>query len=1030
MRLGHLFRSTIQAIILIAAATGLTAASSSRSAPVGSALQGRFSFQSYGIQEGLGNLSVLCLFQDRIGFIWVGTEDGLYRYDGQSFQVYGVNDGLPSSYVTDVIEDTQGRLWVATYSGLAMKEGDRFVKVGAKEGLPSGPVEDLSLDPHGRVLLILPQGPFQQGDASKTFAMLPGWSGGQATAVGAAKGGPRIWVAGFDGRNASIKSLQGEKWTKWEGSKGFGTERIDAVVPDGKGTVWARDAHHLWVLHPNAPRFELMAFNPPPISARGILHFNDGDLYVPTDYGLWVLSEGQWTAYNLATGLASDRVRDAIRDQEGSIWVGSLGIHRLLGRGLWRAYTTQDNLPDSVIWTIFHSMAGGLYVGTDKGLAKAGVKGWEPIPALAGVVIRTGVEATDGTFYLGTLPAKVLHWDPRSGRLLGSYDTSSGLGGKRLFRLVIDGDDHLWGTTEDSGLYEADLKVKPLLFKRVIPPLGTPREYFNGLCLGKSGRLYASGEKGLAVLDHGKWRRYTKADGLKGDFVAYSIEREDGSVVIGYFESAGLSVMTADKDGHLLMAPSGSLGDMVAKEKVYMIGEDRKGRTWVGTGRGVFVGKGNDIQHFGLADGLVSEDIDNMAFLSDPDGDVWIGTSGGLARFDAKAYQGSPTPPTSVFLSCAFGKQTIDLGGAPPKVPYAQNTLLARFAGLSFLGGSKVNHDVRLRGLESEWHGTDTQEARYPALGPGAYVLEVRSRIAKGAWGPTATFSFTIAPAWWQTWWFRGLLLLMGGLVITGIIQWRLTALKHHNLELEALVHARTEQLESANEALQAQSVTDSLTGLKNRRYLTACMPEDVARVRRVHKELKGERRDRAHVNVDLVLIMVDLDHFKEVNDTYGHAAGDLVLQQVADILRGCIRDMDTVVRWGGEEFLVVARNAARSEAVVVVERIRSRMEAHAFDLGDGTTLHRTCSIGFGYMPFLCSEPEFMDWEEVVDVADHCLYVAKNSGRNMWVGITTDLETQSGQMGERIPKRLAELVESAQVKVLTSRPNLSELNWD
>ena len=341
-----------------------------------------------------------------------------------------------------------------------------------------------------------------------------------------------------------------------------------------------------------------------------------------------------------------------------------------------------------------------------------------------------------------------------------------------------------------------------------------------------------------------------------------------------------------------------------------------------------------------------------------------------------------------------------------------------------------VDHEVRLQGLERDWHLSDTHEARYPALAPGTYTLLVRSRVIRGAWGTVASFSFTVLPAWWQTWWFRSLLVLAAAGAVLGFIRWRVAALRRHNQELEALVHQRTEELESANEALQAQSVTDSLTGLKNRRYLSACMPEDVARVRRVHRELNGDRRDRAHLNVDLVLIMVDLDHFKEVNDTHGHAAGDLVLQQVADILKGSIRDMDTVVRWGGEEFLVVARNAARSEAVVLVERIRSRVAAHAFDLGDGTTIHRTCSIGFGYMPFLCAEPEFMDWEEVVDVADHCLYVAKNSGRDAWVGVVSGLDTTAEQMGIKASKRLPELIRGSLVQVLTSRPDPSELNWE
>src|SRR5690348_13575550 len=166
---------------------------------------------------------------------------------------------------------------------------------------------------------------------------------------------------------------------------------------------------------------------------------------------------------------------------------------------------------------------------------------------------------------------------------------------------------------------------------------------------------------------------------------------------------------------------------------------------------------------------------------------------------------------------------------------------------------------------------------------------------------------------------------------------------------------------------------------------------------------------------------MVDLDHFKEVNDTYGHAAGDLVLQQVATILQEATRDTDTVVRWGGEEFLVVARNAARKDAVVLVERIRSRVEAHAFDLGDGSTIRRTCSIGFALMPFLCADPDYMSWEEVVDVADHCLYVAKRSGRDAWVGVLPQTDVTAEGLGMHVASRLSELVATPMLEVLSSR---------
>jgi diguanylate cyclase (GGDEF)-like protein len=989
--------------------------------------QGRFTFRAYGTEQGLGNQAVQCLAQDTTGFLWVGTEDGLYRYDGRRFQSYGTGEGLPSSYVTALKEDGKGHLWVATFQGLAEEVSGRFVAVGAAQGLPEGPVQGLDADGTGRMWVAFAQGPYMQREDGG-FAPVPGWAGGQLTAI--ASPGDSVWTASLDDGVARIRSRESGRWRNWEGA--FGADRIDAIVQDAKGEVWARDAHHLWVLRRGQARFEDAAPGVlPPTSAKALLRADPGGgLLVPTDRGLWTLQDGRWSSLQAVNGLPTPYVRDALRDREGSLWIGSMGVFRLLGRGLWRAYTAADGLPDSVVWTIFRDRDRRLYVGTDRGLAVAGPEGWKAVPATVGKVIRTAVQAADGSFYLGSAPSAVYHWDPRSGGIDGVYGTAAGLGGSRIFRLLLDPEGMLWAATEDAGLFRADTRRKPLRFERVDLPAGTRDEYVNGLTQGASGRVYACGEHGLAVLSAGKWRRYTDKDGLKQTHVAYALELRDGSVLVGYFESMGLSRIRFRADGSLEAEAHPVQGDRLDHEKIYMLGQDSQGRIWAGTGRGVFLIQDGIAQHFGLSEGLVGEDIDNMAFLADPGGDVWVGSSSGLARFDAGSYQGPPAPPGTAFLSCALGEQGFDPSLPGPEVPHRDGTLMTRFSGMSFLGEGRTHSEARLEGLEAGWHGADSGEARYPALAGGTYTFRVRSKVGDGPWGPESSFSFTVRPPWWETWWFRTLAALATAGLVAVFIGWRVASLRRRNEELAELVRARTSELEAANEALQSQSVTDSLTGLKNRRYLGVCMPEDSARVRRTHRELLDHRLDRSHVNIDLVLVMVDLDHFKEVNDTYGHAAGDLVLQQVALILKEATRDSDTVVRWGGEEFLVVARNAARKEAIVLVERIRSRMAAHAFDIGDGRVLRRTCSIGFALMPFLCAEPDFMNWEEVVDVADQCLYVAKHAGRDAWVGVMTRKDAVSADMGPKLAQRLHEIVRNSQVEVLTSHPDPSKLPWD
>jgi len=211
-----------------------------------------------------------------------------------------------------------------------------------------------------------------------------------------------------------------------------------------------------------------------------------------------------------------------------------------------------------------------------------------------------------------------------------------------------------------------------------------------------------------------------------------------------------------------------------------------------------------------------------------------------------------------------------------------------------------------------------------------------------------------------------------------------LARLHAKNTQLETLVDTRTWDLKAAYAALEQASMVDPLTGLKNRRYLSAFMPEEIARCLRRQRASAADGMDDR--NIDLCLLMLDLDHFKAVNDSHGHAAGDAVLRQVGDVLRATCRDSDVIVRWGGEEFLILARNADRDRVQVIAAQICESIRVHGFDIGGGIVLHKTCSVGFTAFPLLPTAPDRYDWEQAVALADRCLYAAKHGGRDGWVG--------------------------------------------
>ena len=180
-------------------------------------------------------------------------------------------------------------------------------------------------------------------------------------------------------------------------------------------------------------------------------------------------------------------------------------------------------------------------------------------------------------------------------------------------------------------------------------------------------------------------------------------------------------------------------------------------------------------------------------------------------------------------------------------------------------------------------------------------------------------------------------MLLVIALLFLGY-RWRVAILRRRNAELEALVEQRTQELAQL-------SVTDALTGTKNRRYLTLCMPEYTSETLRRYEVLERSGTDATRVNADLVFLMIDIDHFKEINDRYGHAGGDAVLIGLKNLLATIMRESDTLVRWGGEEFLFIARNTSRGEAATIAERIRATVEENEFAIDDVTFVRLTCSI-------------------------------------------------------------------------------------
>ncbi|OWQ45211.1 hypothetical protein CDL60_20965 [Roseateles noduli] len=968
--------------------------------------------------------TIRALAEDRDGQLWIGTiGHGLDRYDPVEgrFQHYrqGTPGGLPDDRVQSLAIDREGSLWVGTWKGLARKRAgaDRFEPVFSTPGKPG-----LA----GRIVLSL-------------FVAPDG----------------RVWAGTQQGDLALVDPKTGE---------GTLLERAEDAVNGSVNTFVALDERHLWLGRNGG--LELRA-----VATGELLRTMKHD---PLNRG----------------SLGGNEVRALMRDRAGWIWTGGYGgglqRHNPANTSTWvrgRDPGKQAQLIDPSTRAMVQLDTGEIWLGSNESGVTVldeqlrSIATLRPAPGqrggLSGGRISSLVQMKDGTVWLGSDGG--LHQYTRDRQLLRVIQAGTG----RARRLLAGRDGTLWIGTQD-GLYR-------------LPP-GPPVQTSSAGQSGQSGKSAQSGQAPQAATPATPIRlRQEGGQPLTGDVNAIS-ETEDGGLWVG--TEKGLYRLPPG--GTELVVARAQPGHDLSHHSIVGLLVDSRQRLWIDTAAGLHLltrwdGRDAEFDRISEKHGVIGrafganllEDgegrIWSQNFVYDPakdnyyeltnadgvdigtgwfraymktrDGRLLFGGSKGVLvvtpeRFEAWAYK-----PPLVTTELRIDGQRLAAGKLPEDgvtIGADNRSFSVEFAALDFSEPERNRYAYQLEGFDPDWisTGADLRVAVYTNLDPGKYRLRVRGTNRNGVWSPLELdIPVRVMPEWWQTWWARTL----GGaaliLLVYLLVALRTSYLRRSQLALEIKVRARTAELERLSLDLQAKTValeesslSDPLTGLRNRRFLTQHVDADVALAVRRHEQARGDGGANGNGNGngndigatppddgDLIFFLLDLDHFKALNDRLGHAAGDAVLQQMRDRLTAVFREADYLVRWGGEEFLIVARDTSRAHAAELAERARLQVSGAPFDLGDGRTVDVTCSVGFAAFPLAPAFPRALDWAATVALADEALYAVKRSGRNGWEGVIgvpprDDVPDLEGALRQRSRETMADWLSSSDLTVVRSSP--------
>ena len=739
--------------------------------------------QSWGMENGLPQNTVQALAQTRDGYIWLGTEVGLVRFDGNSFAVFDKNStpALPGADVRCLLETKDGALWIGTSEGLARWKDGTVAAFTTKEGLPGNGILALVELPDGKLWTKT-----ESGDSE--------FQGSRFVAANV----DEFYLANRPSMRSMHASLSLRSAVQ---RSGLSNDQIDyaQILLDGAIAVASKSI--LAIPHGDivTERFSV-GRELPGSRIQALTADHEGSLWIGTNSGLARWTNGKLQRFSITDALSTASVLSLMEDHEGNLWVGTEtgGLH-ILRDQRFRSLGKREGLSSDATTTVVEGAKDKLWVGTSGGglnalrlgIIKAGeTKIYSVRDVLLSDVILSLAAAPNGDLWVGTPDGL----NRIRGSAVDSYTSADGLPDDFIRSLLVDADGSLWIGTRRGLTHWIGLKsgmLAPARTETFTKENGLGSDLVGAMTRDAHGDLWVATLAGLSRMSSGRIVNYTTANGLSSNVITALLARANGTLLIG-MQDSGWMVWDGRNFlrgvGDVLELKTGRIySSSMDKASIHAILDDEMGHVWLATGTGIVRCDDEGTAHrsqcmeFGTADGLRSRET---ATNSHPSawrtraGLLWFATPKGLIEVDPAHF-----PVNTVSPPVALERFAVD---DLPQPLHAANSVLRieaghvhfqfDYAGLSFIAPQKVRYRFMLEGLDRGWTEAGARRsAYYTNIRPGRYTFRVQAANNDGLWNTEgAALTFELRPHFYQTLWFYALLLAAAVGVIVLLLRLRL----------------------------------------------------------------------------------------------------------------------------------------------------------------------------------------------------------------------------------------------------------------